>query len=663
MSGHVAIDYETFYSKKLKYSLTTSIAETYCKHHLFDPYMLAVHDATQSWVGHPRDFNWAALEGRDVVAHNSYFEESVTAELIERGLIPKFTPKSWSCTANLTAYTCNRRPLDGAVEHLYGIKLDKSARKDAAERHWPKDFPEAEQKAMIAYAARDARYCWQLYEDYGPKWPTMEQRLSRMTINQGRHGVQINRDLLEDYIVKSHEMKMNTEQVIPWIRDADDDEWEDFKTKPTSTKCIAEQCRRDGIPCPPVKSEDEEAYELWEKTYGPTRPWIASLSCWRSINKLYRTFLLMKERIRDDGTMPFALLYFGAHTGRWSGTARINFQNFRKKPIFCNEHGLMETDWKREDAAVGYKIETGHWPDWVRYAIDIRHLIIPRPGKKMIVSDLSQIEPRVLAWLAGDTAMLDMIRGGMAIYEAHARSTMKWIGGTLKKENPGTYALAKARVLGLGYGAGWEKFIAMAQTLASLDITVDDPEWITVRDPATGAEKQVSGWGQNSKAIVKAFREANPKIADPETGLWKKLDGAMRRSVGSDLILTLPSGRKMRYERVRGERRIEPDPETKLPRSKSVYTVLVGHKRTLTYGGKLCENITQATARDVFGEHLVAMEDNGWGNLFSSHDEAILEVDNSVTTKDVEHEMSKCPEWLEGCPIGAEAQEVPCYQK
>lgn len=655
----VAIDYETFYSSKLKYSLRTSIAETYCKSHLFDPYMLAVHDDTASWVGHPRDFNWHALDGRDVVAHNSYFEESVTAEMIERGWAPKIVPRSWTCTANMTAYLTNNRSLELAVERLYGVKLDKSARGDANNKHWPQDFSESEQKAMLQYAARDAQYCHRLFKDFGHKWPEMERRLSRMTINQGRRGVQIDRDLLEDYIVKTHEMKTSTEQVIPWIKDADDDSWDEFNTKPTSTKCIAEQCRRDGIPCPPVKSEDEEAYELWENTHGPTRPWIASLSAWRSINKLYRTFLVMKERLRADGTMPFALLYFGAHTGRWSATAKINLQNPRKEPVFCNEKGLMETNEKRTAAAMEFFEENGKWPEWVRFIVDFRRLILPRPGKKMIVSDLSQIEPRVLAWLAGDTAMLDLIRKGMKLYEAHARASMGWVGGDLSKEDKGKYALAKARVLGLGYGAGWEKFITMAQTLARVDITEGDPDTVMIQDPVTGQAKQVSGYGFNSKKIVKQFREDNKRIVD----LWYSLDSAMKRSVGADFSITLPSGRQLRYEKVRGERRIEPDPETKMPKSKSVYTVQIGHKRVLTYGGKLCENVTQACARDVFGWQLVNMEDNGWDNLFSAHDEAVEEVDQSVTARDVEREMSRCPEWLEGCPIAAEAKEVAHYQK
>jgi hypothetical protein len=57
------------------------------------------------------------------------------------------------------------------------------------------------------------------------------------------------------------------------------------------------------------------------------------------------------------------------------------------------------------------------------------------------------------------------------------------------------------------------------------------------------------------------------------------------------------------------------------------------------------------------------MEDRGWRNLFSSHDEAILEVDPSVTAKDVQAAMSVCPEWLPGCPISAEAEEVAHYKK
>ncbi len=673
--SHVSIDFETFYSSKLKYSLKSSIAETYCRHNLFDPYLISASDGKTNWAGHPRDFNWKSLEGQVVVAHNAYFEKSILIEMERRGWIPPVlsTIKHFHCTANLTAYLCNRRALDNAVEYLYNVRLSKESRSDANNKHWADFSPEA-QKAMTEYARRDAYWCWRLFNDHYVKWPHMEKELSRITIDQGLRGTQINTNLLDEYICQTHEMLQSTEKQIPWMRGAIDDEaeiesWDDFNKKPTSTKCIAEQCRRTGIPCPPVKSDDEEGYQEWENTYGPHHAWIAAISAWRSVNKLYKTFLKVKTRVRADGSAPFSLKYFGAHTGRWAGEAGVNMQNMRKKPVLCNQSGLMELDPKREKEAADSLENMGRYPEWVKYSIDFRHLIVPRPGKKMITSDLSQIEPRVLLWLAGDKKTLALMANGMSPYEAHARATMGWTGGDLKyaaKSDPAAkqlYALAKARVLALGYQAGWEKFITMAATLADLDITKDDPEFFDEINQFTGDIKRVSGYGLNSKRIVNEYREQNPLIAHKETGLWTKLDQAFKRSVGSDFTMTMPSGRVLKYDKVRCEARIEPDPETGKPKRKTVFTADVGGKRVMLYGGKLTENITQALSRDVFGFQIVNMDQRGWWNLFSVHDEAILEVDQDVTVDDVRQEMSRCPEWLRGCPIACDTEEVPHYKK
>jgi len=654
----VAVDFETFYSKKLRYGLVQMIPEQYCAHELFDPYLLSVSDGTACWSGSPRDFNWESLRGRHLLSHNARFDRAVYNEMVKRGLAPDLQPPSWHCTANLAVYMCNRRSLQESVEHLFNHRVSKEYRGVADAKHWPKDFTEAERKQLLDAGRSDALWCWRLWDTFSPKWPLVERQLSDMTIRQGMRGVMIDREKLDLYICQTHEMLMNTEKLIPWIADSEDDTWDEFNTKPTSTKCIAEQCRRVGIPCSPVKSDDEDVYLEWETRYSREHPWILAVGAWRSINKLYQTLLVIKQRLRDDGTLPFSLKYFGAHTGRWSGDAKVNMQNQRKRPIVCNEFGMMELNDKRVDAALEEAEETGKLPGWVRYVIDFRSLIIPRPGKKMIVSDLSQIEPRVLAWFTGNWDLLNRLRSGESIYEAHARATMGYTGDKLDK-NSVTYKLAKARILGLGYGCGWEKFISMAQDLARLDITVDDPEFVETENVITGAITKLPGWGFTSKKIVAEFREQNPKIVE----LWRHLGDSFQRSVGEDFHMTLPSGRKMRYDKVRCSVRIEKDRETGMPRRKTVFQANTDGRWKIFYGGKLVENLVQAAARDVFAAQVARMDSLGWDNLFTVHDETVLEVDPSITVEDVEREMSYCPDWLPNCPIAAKAQEVAHYLK
>lgn len=86
--------------------------------------------------------------------------------------------------------------------------------------------------------------------------------------------------------------------------------------------------------------------------------------------------------------------------------------------------------------------------------------------------------------------------------------------------------------------------------------------------------------------------------------------------------------------------------------------------RAPLYGGMLTENAVQATARDIFGEHCLELDDAaGIDVLFGVHDEAVNECDLDVTPRDVEHIMGQTPEWIEGCPVAAEAKEAACYLK
>ena len=652
MNKIIAVDYETYYDAD--YGIKQLGMDRYIAHSKFDPYLIAVSDGADSWAGEPKDFNWAALEGNTLLAHNKHFDARVQKEMVLRGTAPDVKHGAWHCTANMSAYLINQRSLADAAQGLLGVTLSKEVRDYAKGKDAAAIKADGKWEDMLGYGRSDAFHCWELFNKHGHKWPQHERDLSEMTIAQGTRGIQIDVDKLKTYVVIAQSALQIAEAQLPWVKEG---------RPPTSPKAIAELCRARGIAMPPVKSRDgEEAFIAWEKAYCKTNPWIEHVANWRSINKFLDSLETITTRLAPDGILGFSLKYFGAHTGRWAGDAGLNMQNLRKDPLYFDANLWLISDFTRLKEINS----SPTLPAYVSQALDIRSLFIARPGKKLIISDLSQIEPRVLAWLVGDKPMLDLMAAGQSPYEAHARSTMGFTGGNMKKEDKDGYALAKARVLGLGFSCGWEKFIVVAQAMAGLDITKDDPEFIQAHNDAGepcfdsgGQPILLSGYGYTSKKIVSDYRTQNPAVV----ALWRSLDDAFKASAGADFTMTLPSGRTMTYRDVRKERRTVrlPDGTLKL---KQVYSAIVSGRRTVLYGGLLTENVVQATARDVFGYHLLRLDARtDLDVLFSVHDEAINEAELHVSADEVGHEMSQCPEWLAGCPLAAESSEAVHYKK
>jgi DNA polymerase len=221
------------------------------------------------------------------------------------------------------------------------------------------------------------------------------------------------------------------------------------------------------------------------------------------------------------------------------------------------------------------------------------------------------------------------------------------------------YKLIKIQVLQLGYQAAWEKFIATALKESGMDLTETDPEFEEVVDPLTDVTTKVPGYGAFARKLVRDFRTASPKI----TAMWQRLEENFRSSVGSDFVMNLPNGRKMIYRNVRAQGRMEKSKKDGKPYMKTEYTCEVAGRRVPSYGGKLTENVVQAVARDMFAHTLVRMHKANLDILFTSHDEAILEVDQSVAARDIEEHMSAAPDWAPNFPLAAEAKEAPHYLK
>lgn len=262
-----------------------------------------------------------------------------------------------------------------------------------------------------------------------------------------------------------------------------------------------------------------------------------------------------------------------------------------------------------------------------RHQIDLRSCITAPEGSTLVTADLSQIEPRCINWLCGNEALLGQVRDGYSVYEAHAIASKMWNGekGTFK-QNKELYALAKAHYLGLGYGMGWERFITTAKVQAGLTFT----------------EVQ-------SRKVVAEYRANNKKVVK----LWENLEKDYKKSVRGDYTVELPSGRKINYFSV----------------SALNYSFLKERgtdKRKKAWGGFICENITQATARDVMADMIVKIDQAGIPISFTVHDEIVCTVSEKEAKQaqaEIVRIMTTPPEWISDLPLGVESEITKRYKK
>ncbi len=518
----IAVDFESFYAKGFDISSLGSW------HYLNDPrcdiYLMGVAGDGIAWAGHPKDFDWSLLNGAFIIAHNLAWDGLVLAKLSRDGVIPADIEfAGGGCTANMACFLGAPRNLAGAARELLGADVTKDLRTWMKGRSWQDAVDAGREGELREYVMRDAQTCFDLWQRHSPSWPDNERKLAHLTMTMGWRGVRIDPGRVDESTRALDMVMWEARNAIPWA---------DGDSAVLSIKALGEHCRAAGVAPPASTAEDDPACVEWERVNGDKFPWVSAMRTWRKTNTLREKLRTMIDRTRPtDGCMGFGLKYFGAHTGRWSGDSGFSVHNLPRG----ESHGA-----------------------------DLRACIVPRPGKTFIVCDLSQIEPRVLAWLSGDTIMLDQLANGVPIYEAHARATMGWTGGNLKKENAELYALAKARLLGLGYQCGPARFVEVARNMAGIVISQ-----------------------QQATRTVESFRSSNRKI----TALWASLQNDFHRSKGGDFVVELPSGRRLTYRDVR---------------SSGGWTARVtsGGPRFSIYGGKLVENCV--------GEGTEVLTDRGW---------------------------------------------------
>lgn len=386
-----------------------------------------------------------------------------------------------------------------------------------------------------------------------------------------------------------------------------------------------------------------------------------------------------------DGRLRGSLQFCGAsRTGRWAGRL-FQPQNLPRPKLKQKAIEAAIADIK---AGV---VDFTH--DNVMEAISacVRGCIHAPHGKKLVVSDLSNIEGRMAAWLAGETwklkAFADYDKGvGADLYRvAYAKAfqiPVEQVDGGAEK---GPHRqIGKVMELMLQYEGGVGAFLTGA---ASYNIDLDamaTTAWPNIPDYIKSEANSFWGYSLINKrtlglaektfvvcdSLKRMWREAHPAISS----YWKELEDAAIKAIanpgvvitcrklklvkkGAWLRIILPSGRSLCYA------------GAQVAEGKISYMGINQYsrkwERTKTYGGKLFENVTQAASRDVMGENMPIIEAEGYLIILSVHDELLTEAPSLPEFSDerLSALLSTNPQWAPDLPLAAGGFEAINYRK
>lgn len=360
-----------------------------------------------------------------------------------------------------------------------------------------------------------------------------------------------------------------------------------------------------------------------------------------------KKYCAMQQCVCSDGRIHGLLQFCGAaRTGRWAGRL-VQVQNLP-------QNHLQDLDYARNLVKAGdledFELNYGN-PTQVLSEL-IRTAFIAKPGCTFHVCDFSAIEARVIAWLAGETWVLDVFRKGGDIYCATA-SQMFGVPVEKHGANAELRQKGKIAVLALGYGGGVSALEAMGGSRMGLS-------------------------QQEEKDIMLRWREANPKIVK----LWKVIELAAIRAIQTGetitinrgievgrhwgcLTIKLPSGRTICYPRasIGVERNDGWRGDHPIIEYEGLNQITKKWEKIRTYGGKLTENVVQSIARDILGIVILRAYRESLNIVFHIHDEIIVEAEADQTLKDVEKLFSEPISWCTDLPLKGAGYSTPYYLK
>lgn len=350
-----------------------------------------------------------------------------------------------------------------------------------------------------------------------------------------------------------------------------------------------------------------------------------------------------------DGVLRYCLQFAGAlRTARWAGRM-FQPQNLpRPDPTFEDEDNGILTEQFLDlflNDQEAFKILFGD-DSIIPYASSaIRSMIKAPPGYKLVAADLAGIEACVLAWLSDFQQKIIQINSGVDLYKKLASEHIFHV--PLDQVTKAQRFSGKVGELACGY-QGWANAVcSMAKD--AFGVVMEEKEGARIAGAWRKAnEPIVELWDKYETAFVKAFIDRDPvRVGDVVFALR-----------GDFMLVKLPSGRCLHYYKphIRVDGKIQFWGMNSYTRSWELIS---------TYGGKLTENICQATARDVIARGIMRAEKMGYEVFMTVHDEvvALVPEDSHLTHKQLCGCLSIHDEWMFGLPLRAEGFTSTRYRK
>lgn len=641
----IALDFETAWGRKVELGFSCQTNEEYLRDPRFKAWGLSWKtvgtDEIPVWIRHDRIKRWAA--GIDwsrtaVVCQNTQFDGTILAWLY--GVHPCFM---------FDTLAMGRA--------LYGVEVGNSL-KALAERFElpPKgdglspsenildELPFHVEQTLADYCKHDTWLCEQIFLRMLPLFPAKELRLIDMTLRMyARPLLRLDSEMLQTAIEEERTAREGLLQRLGVAEAA-----------LASNDQFAEVLKALGVE-PPLKKSKTTGAQTWAfaKNDALFQALVNSdneevaLLCEARLKVKSTTERTRAQRFLDistRGNLPVPLSYYGAATGRWTASkgSAINMQNLKRGSF-------------------------------------LRKAIMAPEGHVLVVGDLSQIEPRVLAWLSDYDDLLNIFRAGGDPY-AQFGAPMFGIPGMTKDSHPTQRQSAKSALLGAGYQLGWASFAAQLLTgflgAPPKRYTRDEAKQLGV----TGADVQkFLSWEENlatmaaiphtcselelaihclaAKAIIEKYRAT----ATPVVGFWNLLGELIEHALfkGNEYQhkcltfrkeeIVLPSGMSLRYPDLKPEDG---------PKGRVQWTYADGRngKRSKLYPGKICNNVTQGTARCVMTDGMLRVAKR-YPVVGTVHDEQLAvaplaEKDEAKTW--VLAQMITTPSYLPGIPLNAD---------